>query len=138
MYRSSQEERDRNKERIKGLFILSAFTIAIAVISLLVMDLVIIPVTLFAIHQKAAFNVAIKWGALSFLLFLLIYPFVKKIISLAKDGLKPGKIILHLLLKTLMYFTTFCVFLALTIVKVILIYFILDTNNYSLYKFISN
>jgi hypothetical protein len=127
-------EKSRLRDRTREIITLALFTIAVALISTLVMNILVYPVTLFAIHRKELFNVIIThlsfYGVVVFLAFLL----VRNIIRLRRDGLSSSKILSYLIRRPAFYLGIVMVFLAVSAVIIAFLYVLFSYNYYYLYK----
>ena len=131
-------EKTRLRDRSRELLTLALFTVAIALISTVVMNLLVYPVSLFAIHRKEAFNIIIVNVSLYGLIGLLLFLLGRKVYRLRKDGLPPARILVYLLRRPAYYLGLFMVFLASSAVIAAFLYFLLSFNYYYLFKLTNN
>ncbi len=124
-------------ERIIGLLTLAVFTVVIALCSMLLVNITVFPVTLFAVSRPEAFTFIIKHGLRFGIIFFVIAALTVRAIGLSKLGFGARDIASYLSLRFLYYLAVFGVFLLLTAVIVAFLYFMFTSNYYLLYKLIS-
>lgn len=127
-------EKSRLRDRTREIVTLALFTVAVALISTVVMNVLVYPVTLFAIHRKEIFNVIIIHLSLYGVIGLLAFLLVKKIYRLRRDGLSAAKISSYLLRRPAYYLGIFLVFLAVSSVIIAFLYLLFSYNYYYLFK----
>ncbi len=127
-------EKSRLRDRSREILTLALFTLAIALISTLVMNILVYPVTLFAIHRKETFNVIITHLSLYGVIGLLAFLLAKKICRLRRDGLSAAKIISYLVRRPAHHLGIFMVFLAVSAVIIVFLYLLFSYNYYYLFK----
>ncbi|MBN2077921.1 MAG: hypothetical protein JW838_03090 [Spirochaetes bacterium] len=127
-------EKSRLRDRTREIVTLALFTVAVALISTVVMNILVYPVTLFAIHRKEIFNVIIIHLSLYGVIGLLAFLLVKKIYRLRRDGLAAAKISSYLLRRPAYYLGIFLVFLAVSSVIIAFLYLLFSYNYYYLFK----
>ena len=130
MQRNTLLEKNRFIDRIKEITTLIIFIIVIAVISIIVMDILIFPLSKFAINHKNEFNYIIKDVSVFLLLIILIFMFIKKIFKLKNDGFKQAEIIKFLFLRPFQLLFTFFIMLLSTAVVIYLLSLLFHYNNY--------
>ena len=133
MQRNSLLEKNRFIDRIKEittLIIFIIFIILIAVVSIIVMDILIFPLSKFAINHKKEFNYIIKDVSVFLLLLILIFMFIKKIFRLKNDGFKQGEIIKFLAFRPFQLLFTFFIMLLSTAVVIYLVSLLFHYNHY--------
>ena len=131
-------EKTNYRERIKDILILFSFILASLFASLIVMDLIIFPLCLFAINGKEIFNfifVNSFWALLAGIVFYLVG---RKIYILRKDEVPNRQIIMSLLSKPLIGFLLFLATLLVIFILIYVIYYIMEKNQYIIYKIISS
>ena len=126
------------KERIKEIFTLAVFTLVVAFISIVTMDILVYPISLVALKNKDFFNFLI--GDLLFILIILFIIFLvaKKIYWLNKNGLSNREITRFLLFKPLYYLSTFFIILMASMFVIFFLFILLDKNQYLIYKLTGN
>ncbi|OHD67838.1 MAG: hypothetical protein A2W19_01455 [Spirochaetes bacterium RBG_16_49_21] len=127
-------EKNRLRDRFKEMFILAAFTAAIAIISLLVMNLLTFPVTVFAVRHKIAFNFIFKFLVSAGIIILLVSLVLLTVFRLRKGGLSAKETARYMLRKPFYYLALFFAFVAVSAMVIVLLYVMLSNNYYFLYK----
>ncbi|HOO71770.1 MAG TPA: hypothetical protein PK926_08400 [Spirochaetota bacterium] len=127
-------EKDKLKHRFRELAILAGFTVSAALVSVLVMDLIAFPITLLAVRKTPLFNTIVIFIIFAVIAAGLIYPLIKKVISLLKNGMGAGKIAWYLVKKTGHYSALFIVFLGISGALILSLYFLLYNNHYLLHR----
>jgi len=135
MYKNTLYEKNNTVNKIKELFILAMFTIVIAVISLVVMDILILPLSTFAINNKEIYNFIIKDVSVFLIIFLLFFLLLRKILGLHRDGLTKKEIAKYLFRRPFYYFSIFLFLLFSSAVIIFILYILLSFNNNLLHKF---
>ncbi len=134
MYNDNILGKNRLKERIKEISILALFTIATAVISLILMDIIILPLTIFAISNVSLYTTLFKIVALFCIFFIPLYMIYIRVRELKKNGIKNKEVFKILLIKPVRFLAIFFFILFCTAVIVILLYILFDNNNYLMYR----
>ncbi len=124
-------------ERVKEIFTLAFFTIFIACVSIITMDIIVTPITLFAMHYKQAFNIIVTDVLFICIIAVCLFFLARKIIRLRRNGLGIRDILTFLALRPLYYITTFLTFLSATCFILIILFIILNSNQYLMYKLIT-
>ncbi len=135
MKQNSHFERKNRLGRIKELLTLSLFILVSAVISIVVMDILVLPLSLFAINRKTAFNYIIRDVSLFIILFIVILLLIRKVIRLYRDGFKIPRIARYLLVRPLRGIVTFFLILVASGIIIYLITLLLNFNYYRIYIF---
>lgn len=120
--------------RIKESSIFFIFIIISAVISLIIIDLIVFPIALFAIKNKELYTriiIHLLWLSSSLFFILLL---IKKLRFLKKIELTNYQIIKYILIKPFLIFTTTLIIIILILVLVAILYIILQNNYYILYS----
>lgn len=130
-------ERTGLLSRVKESARLVLFIFLALILSIIVMNLLIFPIALFSVNNKAAFTEIFKILFLCFILLSLIYITVKRIIFYKKNDFENQKIIKNIFLRPLS--SIIFIFIVLLIIAVLIaaIYYILQNNYYLLYKIIN-
>ena len=134
MNNESMLEKSRLRDRFKGISTLAAFTIAIAVISIVVMNLLTYPVTVFAVKYKNAFNYIFKYFIIIGLITLFAYLVLATVYRLKKGGLSSREIALHILRKPFYALSIALFIIAASTAIIALLYILFSNNYYLLYK----
>ncbi len=135
MNQHSHYEQKSNLGRLKELFTLSAFILIAALISIVIMDLLVLPISLFAINRKSAFNFIVRDVSIFVVLFIIILMLVLKIIRMHRDGFTTSQIIKYLLMRPLRAILTFFLILITSGIVITLLSLILNFNYYRIYLF---
>jgi hypothetical protein len=135
MNQHSHYEQKSNLGKIKELFTLSAFILISALISMVIMDLLVLPISLFAINRKSAFNFIIRDVSVFVILFILILMLIVKIIRMHRDGFTTSQIIKYLLMRPLRAMLTFLLVLVTSGIIIYLLTLLLNFNYYRIYLF---
>jgi len=122
-------------ERTKGLLTLAIFTIIVAAISLVVMDILVFPLTVFAINFTKIYTFLIKNIGFIVLILFVLFLIGRKIYLKKKNGLTEEEIGKYILHRLLYYFSVFLVIVILTAIIILFLYLILNNNYYFIYKF---
>ncbi len=130
-------EKTRFKDRVRELFTLVLFITASLIASVILMDILIFPLTLFAVDNKGMFNYFIKHAIWISLLLIMIYLIVRKIYELRKGGMHTAAIIRRMALRPFKALSVIGVFLIIVSLLVYIVYFLMSSNYYLLYKIIN-
>ena len=120
--------------RVKDLVSISGFIIAAAVVSTLIMDLIVFPLTIFAIRDVPSFNNLIRLLFTLLILFLMIYPFISISSRLKKEGHDRKYIVKYLIRQPFYHIGLLLLFLALCALIIAAIYLLFSTNYYYLHR----
>ncbi len=94
---SDSFERSGILQRIKDLGLLALYTVISAFIALIFMDLIIYPVSSFALNRTGLFTFLFRYGILFFAAGSIIFFIAKKVKKYRKHGAGAAEIILALL-----------------------------------------
>ena len=120
--------------RVRDLVSISGFVILAAVISTVLMDLVVFPLTMFAITDVPSYNNLIKLIFTLLLMFLLLYSIINVSRRLKKDGHDTKYITVYLIRKPFYYIGLFFFFLALCTLIIAVIYLLFSSNYYYMHR----
>jgi len=120
--------------RIRDLVSISGFIIIAAVISTLLMDLVVFPLTMFAISDVPSFNNLIKLMFILLILFILAYSIITISSKLKKEGRDTKYIVLYLFRRPFYHIGLFIFILALCALITAAVYFLFSSNYYYLHR----
>ena len=134
MYNGNPFEKTRLRDRFKDISTLAAFTLAVALISLVIMNILIYPLTIFAVKKKELFNYIITDLSLFAILIALIAMLSLKVYRLKKDGLDIKSILAYLVRRPFYYLSLFFFFALISSGIIFFLYVILSYNYYLLYK----
>jgi hypothetical protein len=126
------------RERIKELAALAFFTLIAAVGSVIIMDIIAFPITIFAVNNKNAYNYIFKYSFLTILTALILYLILNKIFKMKKDGFSTSRIIIYLAKKPLSYLGTALAMILISAVLITIVYLILNINYIFLSKIIGS
>ena len=130
-------EKTRLKDKVKDILTLFIFIAISLIASLIVMDILIFPLALFSINNKIQFNYFIKHVTWITILALLTYLIIRRIYLFRKNGLAYNEIIKNLIAKPLKVLITILTFLIIDSLLIYLVYFLMSSNYYLLYKIIN-
>lgn len=120
--------------KVKDLVSISGFIILAAVISTLLMDIIVYPLTMFAINDVPSFNNLIKLVFILLLLFILIFSTITISSNLRKEGRDKKYIILYLIRRPFYHIGLFFLIVTLAALIIAAIYLLFSTNYYYLHR----
>ena len=129
-------EKKRYRDKLREIMTLFFFTIGACIISLIVMDILILPVALFAINKKNLFNYLMKDLLVIVIIILAVLFLARKIYGYMKDGLSMKEVAKYLLYRPVHLLGSFFLIVLLTSMVIMILYLILNFNNYQIYRFI--
>lgn len=135
MDQHSHYEQKSKLGRIKDLVTLSAFILIAALTSIATMDLLVLPISLFAINRKSAFNFIIKDISVFFVLFIIILMLVLKIIKMDREGFTISQITKYMLMRPLRAILTILLIMVTGGIIIYIIALLLNFNYYRIYLF---
>lgn len=123
--------------RLKESVRLVLFIFIALILSIIVMNLLVLPIALFSVNNKPVFTEIFKILFLLFILLSIFYLTVKRIILYKKNDVENLKIIKYIFLRPLS--SILFIFIVLLIITILIaaIYYILQNNYYLLYKLIN-
>ncbi len=130
-------EKTRIRDRMREIFTLFAFVVLSALVSLIVMDILVLPITLFAVAKKDLFNFIVRDLFRAFIIAILLLLIVRRIFTLQKDGLTRREIIRHILYRPVSALATAFMALLAGAVLIGIIHLLFSYNNYFIYKLIN-
>ncbi len=122
-------EKSSLKERFRELAVLALFTAAIAGLCLIVMDIIILPLSIFAIKNSDTFTYIIQKATLLTIILTLLFFLIRRVIQLKKDGLSTGATIKYLLKRPFHYLGLFLIFIIISAIIILLLYMLLSYND---------
>ncbi|HON78096.1 MAG TPA: hypothetical protein PK544_06365 [Spirochaetota bacterium] len=137
MGNNNRMEKTRIWDRVNDLKVLFFFVIAAAVVSLFIMDLVIIPLSLFAVKHTDLFTFIVRdvtWIAIAATFIIML---IRRIYILRKDELSAKEILSHLVSKPVTVIALFLLIIILSLILIYLIYLLLHYNSYFIYKLVN-
>ena len=135
--RNNTVETHRIKDRMRDIFILFTFVILAAVASVIVMDILVLPITIFAVNFKSAFNFILSDLLWLVVVILLIGLLAVRVLVLRKNGLSFREILNHVAYRPFSALATFLMIMGASAVLIMIIYLLLSYNNYFIYKLIN-
>lgn len=120
--------------RVRDLVSISGFIIAASIISTLLMDLIIFPLTLFAINDVPSFNNLIKLLFIFFISAIILFYVITKSSKLRKEGRDTKYIILYLFRRPFYHIGLFFLILTLSALIIAAVYFLFSSNYYYLHR----
>lgn len=127
-------EKPRIKNRLKEITTLALFTIAVAILSVVVMDVLVYPIAYLSIRKPRVFTFLMNYTILFLVLFSIVFIIWRRYRLLRKEGLPRKKIVSFLMYKPVYYSAVTLFVLALTTLIVGFLYFLLHYNYYLLYR----
>ncbi len=125
------------KDRLREGYVLFLFIFLSAIASIIVMDILILPIAIFAIAKKETFLLLfgdLFWMIIAaFLLFLLI----RRIIALVRDGIPAKRIIVHIATRPLKALAAALIILVCTAGLIGILYVCMSYNSYFIYKLVN-
>lgn len=134
MYNGNPFEKAKLRNRFKEISTLAGFTLAVAVISLVIMNLLIYPLTVFAVEKKDLFNFMITDLSLIAVIIAVIALLALKIYRLRKDGFDIKSIFIYMVRRPFYYLSLFFFFAVISSGIIFFLYIMLSKNYYLLYK----
>lgn len=130
-------ERKKFKERMREGYVLFLFIFLSAIASIIVMDIIVLPITIFAVTKKETFLMIFGdffWIVIAaFLIFLLI----RRVIHLKKDGIPVKSIIAHITTRPLKVIAGLLIIIASGAGLIGILYLCMSYNSYFIYKLIN-
>lgn len=127
-------ERESIKDRAKELSSLSFLTVIIAVISIFLMNMIVFPLSYFAVNNVTAFNIILKNISLLAVTGVIIMILAGKYKSLRRMGMDYTSILLYFLKRPVHYITMALFTIILFSLLIIIIYYLFSANYYLIYK----
>ena len=122
------------RSKIKEITAISFFTVTAAAASIILADIIVFPLTHFAVKNVDIFNLLFKNLLLITILLFLIYSLVKKYRKLTDEGLSLKNILLYFLKRPFHYGSLFLSFILISSLVILILYFLFSLNYYYLYK----
>jgi len=122
------------KSKVKEITAISLFTLAAAIASIILADLIVFPLTRFAVENVNIYNLIFKNVLMLFIIIILLLSLIRKFRKLADEGLSVIYILFYLLKRPLHYGGLFLSFLFISILLIFVLYLLFNTNYYYLYK----
>lgn len=122
------------RSKVREIVAISLFTIAAAVASIILADLMIFPLTHFAVRNVDIFNLLFKNLLLLIVFLFLCYTLVRRYRKLADEGLSARYILIYLLKRPFHYGGLFLSFVLISALMISVLYLLFSLNYYYLYK----
>lgn len=90
-------EKNSLSDRIKNLSVLAFFTVMLAIVSVIVMDILIYAISSFALNKTDSFTLVFKYGVLFFVIAAFLLTVFKRIRSYRRNNMPSGKIAAYLI-----------------------------------------
>ncbi|MCL1911817.1 MAG: hypothetical protein FWG13_06400 [Leptospirales bacterium] len=131
-------ERGGLASRIKDLSILAVFTLILALVSTIAMDIIIYPIAAFALSHTRVFSLIIKYGFILFIAAFFLSIIIKRVRSHLKNGLTLKETLIDLVKApaSILAIALFVIFLSAIIIGAV--YMLLNTNNRIITLFMNN
>lgn len=123
--------------RSRELATLAIFTVLAAVLAILVMDLTVFPIALFAVSHTGLFISVIKYMLWILFVLILLYPFIRRIIHLKKNGVSTGTVIRYMVRRSGYFISVFFVFAVISFVIIGLLYVLMHNNHLLLHRLLA-
>jgi hypothetical protein len=127
-------ERGSLKDRIKELSSLGFLTVIVAAVSVFLMNLVVFPLSYFAVNNVNSFNIILKNIFYLFIITFILFIFFNKIKYLKRTGMRLSSILLYFIKRPFHYLSLVLFFILLSSILVITIYYLFSTNYYFIFK----
>ncbi len=130
-------EQGRFSERLREILTLAIFTVGAAVTSVVTMDIIVYPLTIFAVEKTEVFTELTRWSILVLALLYILFRILRRIYILATSGLTPLEFVRYLLGRPWSYVSLFLTILITTLLVTGIIAIILRYNSHLLYRLYS-
>ncbi len=121
-------------KQVLQLFLAIAVSAAIIVVFV---DLVLLPVILFALNNSDSFTSLVKYFSIAGLALLILYGIVYRMVMLRRRGYSPGSIAMHFVSRPGRYILVFLAILLMCALLVAFLYIIFHGNHQLLHKIIN-
>lgn len=122
------------RSKVKEIAAISLFTIIAAVASILLADLIVFPLTHFAVKRVDIFNIVFKNLLLLIVFIILCFSFIKKYRALSDEGLTSKYIVLYFFKRPVHYGSLLLSFILISALMITVLYLLFSLNYYYLYK----
>ncbi|HNV46135.1 MAG TPA: hypothetical protein PLE73_07110 [Spirochaetota bacterium] len=137
MYEKPSYENKRLSDRVREWGALGAFIVVSLVISIVVMDVIIFPISLLSVANKPLFNALVVFGTIGGFAALVALSLARRIIQLRKDGVAAGRIAISIAVAPFKAVGGAIVSLLMSLIVVYAIYLLMSGNYYLLYKLLN-
>lgn len=122
------------RSKVREISAISLFTIAAAVASIALADIIVFPLAHFAVKNVDIFNLLFKNLLLLIVFAVLCYSLVRRYRKLADEGLTVKDILLYFLKRPFHYGGLVLSFIMISLLMVSVLYILFNLNYYYLYK----
>lgn len=129
MSKTHFEEKAPLTDRARSLVVLALFTLAISVIATLAMDILVLPVSLFAVKYTETFSLIIRKSILYSFIGICLFLLIRRIVQLNRAGLSWLETALHLTRRIGHYAGLTLIFLVISGIIIGFIYYLLSSND---------
>ncbi|MBN1533497.1 MAG: hypothetical protein JXA20_12585 [Spirochaetes bacterium] len=127
-------EKSRIKDRFRDLATLAGFTVAVAILSVVVMDLLVYPLAVAATRNTEVFTALIKYTIVILPVLAVMGMQARRIVIMRREGI-PGRTIAAILARRPLYhLAVFFIILLFTVLIAGALYLLLGYNYYLLYR----
>lgn len=138
MNRTDGYERSTLSSKARELATLTIFIVAIALVSIILIDPIVYPISLFAVENKKTFNYIIKDISLVVILLFFALLMIRKIFYLKKHGLGNREIIKYLIKRPALKISAFFMTLFFSAAVILIIYILFSANYRLIYRLTGN
>ena len=124
-------------EKLKNLGTLAFFSIIALFVSLIVMNSIAYPISVFAIKNTPLFNQLIIYGLTAAAILFILIKIIRRTLSLKKSGFSAVRILFYFIKRPFYYAALSFGFLIISLLIIGVIYFILNYNYYFIHKITS-
>jgi len=134
MNKAHLEEKASLKNRSRSLSVLALFTVAIAVFSVIAMDILILPLSLFAVKHTEIFSLIIRKATLTSVICLILFFFIRRIIQLKRSSLSGTDISLYILRRAGHYTALIFTFISISGALISLLFYLISSNDLLIHR----
>lgn len=127
-------ERRSIKDRIKELSSLGFLTVIIAALSVFIMNLIVFPLSYFAVNNVDTFNFVLKNFFFLFIIIVITMIFYGKIKTFKRMEMTSSAILVYFLKRPIHYLSIAFFFIFLSAILIVTIYYLFSANYYFIYK----
>jgi len=120
--------------KIKEFILILIFTLISAIVAILLSDILIFPITRYAVNNINIFNIAFQYACILFIITVCLLLLFFKVRSLHKDGNSTGAIIKYIFLRPIKYIGLVFLSFILTGALIVILYIIFSNNYYLIYR----
>lgn len=135
---NSSYERSGLRHRLKDFSILGFASLVIALISTLVMDLLIYPLSTFALNKTVLFTRIFQYGFLALVIGVFIFMIIKKFHTHKKNGLTKKATLIDIAKAPALALSSAFFLLIISAAIIVVIYLLLSYNNNFINSLINN